>query len=49
MEHWSVLRSVDGDYEGYWMEETRRSSQYRRMYENILKGREEHPGSLTNY
>lgn len=49
MEHWSVLRGADGDYEGYWLPEMKRSSQYRRMYNNIEKGKQEHPGRLTNY
>lgn len=49
MEHWSVLRGADGDYEGYWLPEMKRSSQYRRMYHNIEKGKLEHPGRLTNY
>lgn len=49
MEHWSVLRTVNGDYQGYWMEETRQSSQYARMLENIARGKTEHPGKLTNY
>ncbi len=49
IEHWSVLRSTDGSYQGYWMEETRRSSQYQRMYDNIMEGMKEHPGSPTNY
>lgn len=49
IEHWSVLRAEDGDYQSYFLPETRRSAQYRRMYENIERGRKEHPGSLTNY
>lgn len=49
MEHWSVLRGPDGEYEGYWLPEMRRSSQYRRMYGNIERGKKEHPGRLTNY
>ena len=49
MEHWSVLRSAEGNYDGYWMPEMRQSSQYRRMYHNIERGRKEHPGRLTNY
>ena len=49
MEHWSVLRGADGNYEGYWMPEMRRSPQYRRMYNNIQQGMKEHPGLLTNY
>ena len=49
MEHWSVLRGPDGEYEGYWLPEMRRSSQYCRMYNNIERGKKEHPGRLTNY
>lgn len=49
VEHWSVLRSENGDYEGYWLPETRRSAQYSRMYNNIEQGKKEHPGRLTNY
>lgn len=49
MEHWSVLRGADGEYEGYWLPEMRRSSQYRRMYNNIQQGQKQHPGRLTNY
>lgn len=49
MEHWSVLRGPEGNYEGYWLPEMRRSSQYRRMYNNVQKGKLEHPGKLTNY
>lgn len=49
MEHWSVLRAPDGNYEGYWLPEMRRSSQYRRMYRNIERGKEQHPRTLTNY
>lgn len=49
IEHWSILRDVNGDYQGYWVDETRRSAQYRRMYDNIQRGKEEHPGSLMNY
>lgn len=49
MEHWSVIRGIDGEYEGYWLPEMRRSAQYRRMYNNIERGKKEHPGKLTNY
>ena len=49
IEHWSVLRAEHGDYEGYWLPETRRSAQYERMFNNIEKGKQEHPGRLTNY
>ena len=49
IEHWSILRAADGEYQPYWTDETRRSAQYRRMYDNILRGKTEHPGSPTNY
>ena len=49
IEHWSVLRAVDGDYEGYWQPETQRSAQYGRMYRNVEQGKKDHPGRLTNY
>ena len=49
MEHWSVLRGPEGQYEGYWLPEMRQSPQYRRMYNNIEAGKKEHPGYLTNY
>lgn len=49
IEHWSVLRGPDGNYEGYWLRETQRSNQYRRMYRNVEQGKVEHPGRLTNY
>ncbi len=49
IEHWSVLRGADGNYEGYWLPEMRYSSQYERMYNNIELGKKQHPGRLTNY
>ena len=49
IEHWSVLRGADGNYEGYWLPEMRYSAQYRRMYRNIEEGKQQHPGLLTNY
>lgn len=49
IEHWSIVRDVHGDYAGYWTDESKASSQYRRMTENIQRGRSEHPNSLTNY
>jgi hypothetical protein len=49
IEHWSVLRAVDGNYEGYWQPETQRSAQYSRMYRNVEQGKKDHPGRLTNY
>lgn len=49
IEHWSVLRAADGNYEGYWQPETQRSAQYSRMYRNVEQGKKTHPGRLTNY
>lgn len=49
VEFWSVLRSSAGGYQGYWMDETQQTSQYRRMLENIERGKTEHPGKLMNY
>lgn len=49
IEHWSILRDSEGNYEGYWLPEMKRSRQYRYMYENIEQGKKEHPGTLTNY
>ena len=49
IEHWYTLRTPNGKYAEYWQPHTRTSSQYRRMYENIERGKKEHPGSPTNY
>lgn len=49
MEHWYSVRTPNGKYAEYWQEYTRKSSQYRRMYQNIERGKLEHPGSPTNY
>lgn len=49
IEHWSIVRDVNGDYSGYWTDEAKQSSQYRRMTENMERGRTEHPNSPTNY
>ncbi len=49
VEHWYSLRCPNGKYGEFWDEYTRRSSQYRRMYENIEEGKKTHPGSLINY
>ncbi len=49
VEHWYTLRGPDGKYGEFWDAYTRRSSQYRRMYENIEEGKKAHPGSLMNY
>ncbi len=49
IEHWYSVRTPNGKYGEYWQEYTRCSSQYRRMFENIERGKTEHPGSPTNY
>jgi len=49
VEHWYKVRGYKGSYTEYWTEEARRSNQYRRMYDNIQRGKTEHPGKLTNY
>ena len=49
IEHWSVLRNPEGDYDGYWLPEMKYSSQYKRMYQNVENGKLKHPGLLTNY
>lgn len=49
IEHWSVVRDVNGSYDLYWLDNTRRSSQYHRMYDNIQQGKQQHPHSPTNY
>lgn len=49
IEYWSVVRGTSGEYVGAWEDEARRSAQYQRMYDNILRGKEEHPNSLINY
>ena len=49
IEHWYVLRGVDGKYCFYHTDEGLRSSQGRRMLNNMQKGYREHPGSRTNY
>ena len=49
VEHWLVLRGVDGTYDIFNTPNAVNSSQYLRMYQNVKKGRREHPGSLTNY
>ncbi len=49
IEHWYSLRTPNGKYGEFWDAYTRRSSQYRRMYENIEEGKKTHPGSLINY
>lgn len=49
VEHWLSVRCFDGLYNFYDTDTARRSSQYRRMYENIQKGQQEHPQSPTNY
>ncbi len=49
VEHWYSLLAPDGAYGEFWDAYTRRSSQYRRMYENVQEGKKLHPGSLINY
>ncbi len=49
VEHWYSVRCANGKYGEFWDAYTRRSSQYRRMYENIEEGKKTHPGSLINY
>ncbi len=49
METWVQVKTPDGEYAAFWMNDARRSEQYARMYQNILKGRKEHPGKLTSY
>ncbi len=49
VEHWYSLRGPDGEYGEFWDAYVRRSSQYRRMYENVQEGKKLHPGSLKNY
>ena len=49
IEHWYSVRTPNGKYGEYWQEYTRCSSQYRRMFENIERGKTEHPGTPTNY
>ena len=49
IEHWFVLRGLDGKYDYFTADQVIGSPQHRRMSENIRKGYREHPGSLTNY
>lgn len=49
IEHWSIIRAADGNYKGYWVPESRRSSQYKRMFKNIEEGMKTHPNSPMNY
>lgn len=49
IEFWSMVRTNRGDYGAYWQDDCRASEQYKRMYENIERGKKEHPGSPTNY
>ncbi len=48
-EYWFSVRCNDGRYIISSANQARLSEQYHRMYENIQKGRKEHPGKLTNY
>ena len=49
IEHWSVLRTNGSKYALFWEKSAQESRQYRRMLENIERGKKEHPGSPTNY
>ena len=49
IEHWYILRGADGKYCYFHTDEGLRSSQGRRMQQNMQKGYREHPGSRTNY
>lgn len=49
METWVQVKTPQGDYACFWTNEARRSEQYARMYQNIIKGKKEHPGKLTSY
>ncbi len=49
VEHWLSVRCYDGLYNFCHTDAARCSSQYRRMYENIRRGQQEHPGAPTNY
>ena len=48
-EHWFSVRCDNGSYLISSSNYARCSAQYSRMYENILKGREEHPDKPTSY
>lgn len=49
MEHWAVIRTSTGKYDVNTTPEARTSPQYKRMQDNILQGKKEHPHSPTNY
>lgn len=49
IETWAQIKSNDGKYVSFWTNEGRRSEQYHRMYQSILRGREERNGRLTSY
>ncbi|MFI3244657.1 MAG: hypothetical protein R3Y56_10440 [Akkermansia sp.] len=49
IESWSQVKGPDGKYVNFWANEARRSEQYHRMYENIMRGKQEHPDKLTTY
>lgn len=49
IEHWLVMRGINGKYDYFYSENVVNSPQSRRMRENIKKGYREHPGSPTNY
>ena len=49
IEHWSVVRTNGKGYALFWEKEAMESRQYKRMMENIERGKKEHPASPTNY
>ncbi len=48
-EHWFSVRCDNGRYIISSANIARSSAQYRRMYDNILKGQQEHPNTPTSY
>ena len=48
-EHWFSVRCDDAQYLISSANKARCSKQYRRMYENIQRGQQEHPDKPTNY
>lgn len=49
IEHWSVIHTDNNGYAMFWEKAAQNSRQYKRMLENIERGKKEHPGSPTNY
>lgn len=49
VEHWLLVRSINGKYDYYSLDHVISSPQYRRMRANMQKGYREHPGSPVNY